>query len=155
MGVVLFSQAQEHTAGNLWFKWVLFLQGIGNESQIKVQAKLGSTVHSCCKGFSSWKLNEWSRSAEQWFGCFVLSHKRIERCRSVEAMDCPIGKRAWHRNWLSKRILEWSTVVLIVGYLFFLVGFFLLARSLRSLACLSLDLKVSLLVIPSLRSVIF
>ena len=85
---------------------------------------------------------------------FKTRSKRIERCRSVEAMDCPIGKRAWHRNWLSKRILEWSTVVLIVGYLFFLVGFFLLARSLRSLACLSLDLKVSLLVIPSLRSVI-
>ena len=58
-------------------------------------------------------------------------------------------------RWFISQILEWSTVVLIVGYLFFLVGFFLLARSLRSLACLSLDLKVSLLVIPSLRSVIF
>ena len=41
------------------------------------------------------------------------------------------------------------------GCTFSFIFNFLLARSLRSLACLSLDLKVSLLVIPSLRSVIF
>ena len=40
------------------------------------------------------------------------------------------------------------------GCTFSFIFNFLLARSLRSLACLSLDLKVSLLVIPSLRSVI-
>ena len=38
MGVVLFSQAQEHTAGNLWFKWVA-----------KKQAKLGVS-----QGLVSW-----------------------------------------------------------------------------------------------------
>ena len=58
-------------------------------------------------------------------------------------------------------VLEWNRMGLGIakpketGCTFSFIFNFLLARSLRSLACLSLDLKVSLLVIPSLRSVIF
>ena len=121
MGVVLFSQAQEHTAGNLWFKWVakkqaklgvsqglvswlfIFYNGsqFGISHTYKITMGYKTRSHGWSKGMVALKV---SWSAEQWASSSWVKDRLFSNCWSSisELVQSTRKERSKEKNYIAR-----------------------------------------------------